>query len=435
MINFIERPELKKYIQSYKQDTTIFVEGDKSQDLYILVSGKLGLYKGKKKISEINKPGSLFGEMSFLLRTCRSATVKANTDVRAIVIPASEISSFLEESPSIAPEITRLLAKRLFETTQVVHCYKEFCDQIPDSVIMTDKDLKILAWNTAAEKLYGRSWNQMRNKSISEIYESQAVFQQFMDELAVQKSVRERPLKIIHPLENWRFVSTSTNVLYDGRGNIDGYIFLGRDVTREHSIQEKAHRIRNSIMPAAAAIFVILFATMLWTLPDYMRGRELLQNRKQTFAERLAYDYPSLSLSLADLVASGNLADTTQLMEEYLNRKNASSFGIKGLVLLDTDKNVINAHTTHVNENTAQLLGSSYAELKFSGPENSIHKTISVVHDSRKSAGDKETELAFKLNKAGDFFGWLIFQLDMQYLQNEFGLKPGDLKSIRFVHS
>lgn len=435
MTNFIERPELEKYIQSYKQDTTIFVEGDKSQDLYILVTGKVGLYKGNKKISEINKPGSLFGEMSFLLRTCRSATVKASTEVEAIVIPTSEISLFLEESPSIAPEITRLLATRLLETTQMVHCYKEFYDQIPDAVIMTDKDLKILAWNSAAEKLYGRSWNQMRSKSISEIYESQAVFQQFMDELEVQKSVRERPLKIVHPLENWRFVSTSTTVLYDGRQNIDGYIFLGRDVTQEHSIQKKQHQIKNWLLPAAASMLVILIAAILLTFPDYTRGQRLLENRKQTFAERLAYDYPSLSLNFADLVASGNLAETTHLMEAYLNSDEASSHGIKGIVLLDTDKNVINAYAPHVDETTAQLLGSSYAELKFTGSKNLTHKTISLARGSLKSAGHKEVELAFKLNKAGDFLGWLVFQLDMQLLQNEFGLKYGDLKSIRFVQS
>ena len=402
MTDFIERPELEKYIQLYKQDTNIFLEGDNSQDLYILVSGKVGLYKGKKKISEITKPGSLFGEMSFLLRLSRSATVKAITDVEAIVIPADEISEFLEESPSIAPEITRLLATRLLETTKIVQCYKEFCDQIPDAVVMTDKDLKILAWNTAAEKLYGRSWNQMRNKSISEIYESQAVFQQFMDELAVQKSVRERPLKITHPIENWLFVSTSTTALYDGRKNIDGYIFIGRDVTQEHTVQKKKLRVKNRLLPATASLLVILLAAMLWFLPDYKRGQHLLENRKQTFAERLAYDYPSLSLSLADLVASGNLADTTHLMEEYLKSKETTGFGIKGLVLLDTDKNVINAYTTQIDETTAQLLGSSYADLTFSGSKNSVHKTITLDKKTLTHGGHKQMELAFKLNKPAE---------------------------------
>ena len=433
MIDFISRPELEKYIRSFKKDTTLFMEGDTSQDLYLLVSGKVELLKGDKKISEIKDAGSLFGEMSFLLRESRSATVKANTDVEAVVIPSTEVSAFLEEFPVVAPEITRLLARRLLETTKVVHCYKEFCDQLPDAVIMTDKDLNILAWNAAAEKLYGRSWNQMQNKPISEIYDSQAVFQQFIEELKVQKSVRERPLKITHPLENWRFVSTSTTALYDGRQNIDGYIFLGRDATSAFQLEKKQHRLKNWLFPTAAAI-MLLMVFLFWSMPDYFKGQNLLEQRKNTFADRLANDYPSLSLSLADLVAEGNLAETTHIMENYFTSGLPSQHGIKGLVLLDTDKNVINAYSIKPDENTTNILGSSYADLTFNGTQGSIHNIISSVH-SKGGTKEEDIELAFKMNRQGDFLGWLVFQLDMPQLHHDFGLRPEDMKSLQLLRT
>ncbi|MEE8381541.1 MAG: PAS domain-containing protein [Thermodesulfobacteriota bacterium] len=62
------------------------------------------------------------------------------------------------------------------EASKVIYGLKEFYDQLPDAVILTDKEGRIIAWNTAAEKLYGRTWNQMRYKSAEDIYEEPEVW-------------------------------------------------------------------------------------------------------------------------------------------------------------------------------------------------------------------------------------------------------------------
>ena len=431
MLDFINRPELEKYIQSYKKDTTLFMEGDPSQDLYILVSGSLDLTKGNKKISEISEPGSLVGEIACLRHTKRSATGTATSDVRAALIPSSEVSAFLESCPAIAPEITRLLARRLLETTQVVHCYKEFCDQLPDAVIMTDKDLKILAWNMAAEKLYGRSWNQMCDQPIGEIYESQAVFQQFMDELKTQKTVRERPLKVKHPVENWLFVSTSTTALYDGQQNIGGYIFLGRDVTRFYQRHRAELKLKKWLLPVLLVV-VLLAGSLLWQIPGWVRGQQLLNQRYQSFTAGITNLYPALVQDLAELMASGNLAQTTEVMARSLASKNAAPLGIKGLVLLDTDKNVVNAYSDRPDAATVQLLGSSYAAVTFATNNGALHHVV-AGREQTGSDGRPETELAFKLNRGGDQLGWLLFQFDQAYLAREYGLRLKDLETLNLL--
>ncbi|MEA2083378.1 MAG: PAS domain-containing protein [Thermodesulfobacteriota bacterium] len=140
--------------------------------------------------------------------------------MKVIRVPGDEIGSFIDRFPAIAPEITRRLAMRLRDTTRVMHGFKEFCDRMPDAVIMTDKERRILAWNRTAEKLYGRTWTQMRHKSLDQIYEDQASYQQFIAELEAARTVREKPLKIHHPQESWRFVSTSTTMLYDDSRNV-----------------------------------------------------------------------------------------------------------------------------------------------------------------------------------------------------------------------
>ena len=46
----INNPELDQYLSTFKKGKIIFLEGDPSQDLYILVSGQLDILKGNKKI-------------------------------------------------------------------------------------------------------------------------------------------------------------------------------------------------------------------------------------------------------------------------------------------------------------------------------------------------------------------------------------------------
>ena len=83
----INNPDLNKYLNSFESGQTIFLEGDDSQDLFILVSGQVDVIKGKEKISEITGAGALFGEMSFLLGARRTATIKARDEVKTIRIP------------------------------------------------------------------------------------------------------------------------------------------------------------------------------------------------------------------------------------------------------------------------------------------------------------------------------------------------------------
>ena len=195
----IENPKLDRYIETFRAGETIFLEGDDTQDIYFLVSGAVAILKGRRKITEISDQGSVFGEMSFLLGERRTATVKAATDVRCVKIPKDEISSFIREFPEIMEEFAKFLAKRLDETSQILFGLKEFCDQIPDAVFLTDRDGNILSWNSAAEKLYGREENQVRYRPAEEIYEDPGEYRAFLEQVVSGNPVREKILKIRHP--------------------------------------------------------------------------------------------------------------------------------------------------------------------------------------------------------------------------------------------
>jgi len=48
-----KNPDLAKYMVSFKKGDILFLEGDDSQDLYVLVFGQVDILKGNKKLSEI----------------------------------------------------------------------------------------------------------------------------------------------------------------------------------------------------------------------------------------------------------------------------------------------------------------------------------------------------------------------------------------------
>ena len=102
----INNPALEKYIATYDTGQILFIEGDDSQDLYILVSGQLDILKGSKRINHISEAGTLFGEMSFLLGARRTGTAKAVSNLKVIRIPKEEINQFLHEFPDMAGNIS-----------------------------------------------------------------------------------------------------------------------------------------------------------------------------------------------------------------------------------------------------------------------------------------------------------------------------------------
>ncbi|MCF6291440.1 MAG: cyclic nucleotide-binding domain-containing protein [Desulfobacterales bacterium] len=427
-------PELDKYLVFFEAGETVFLEGDTSQDMYFLVQGSFEIFKDDQKISVVSESGSLVGEMSFLLGEKRTATVKAGEPVKAIRIPVDTIADFMVDFPALAPQISKTLARRLQETTRVAHGLKEFCDHLPDALIMTDKDRKILAWNRAAERLHGRTWDQMEGHSLAEVYHDPEEYRQFVDDIHAGRSLTEKILTIKHPNEEARSISTSTTVLYDGHHNVNGFIFLARDVTRTKMLEQRYRRIRSWLVPLAA-LAVLLVVVISFSIASFSRGVRILDQRKASFRDRIIKDSRALAPVIAGLRVRGNSRAIDIVLRDYFATRNPDFFGITGLTVLDMDKKVINSFVPP-GQGWQVETGHSYSGISFKGYGHSPYKLLSLFHAAADHPmGRKGVEIAYAMEwRAGGEgeTGWLLFQLDMERLNNDFGVDEKILSKIKF---
>lgn len=93
----------------------LFVEDEESRELYILLSGCLGIFRDEIKVAEIAEPLSIVGEISALTGSPRVATVRALEPSQLVVVEDPE--ALFAEYPQLAAKLAKILAQRLATMT------------------------------------------------------------------------------------------------------------------------------------------------------------------------------------------------------------------------------------------------------------------------------------------------------------------------------
>jgi len=427
----IHNKDLQKYLKTYQKGDALFVEGDESQDLYFLVSGHLEVLKGDKKIAEITEPGALFGELSFLLGAKRTATVQAENEVRVLRIPKNEVSTFLKEFPAVAEKITEIIARRLDESSQAVYGLRQICDKLPDAVMLTDRSGGVVAWNAAAEKLYGRDWHHMRGTSAEDIYEEPQAYRELLQEIQSKTSVPERVLKVRHPEKGTRYVSTSTTLLHDSQNNIQSLLWLGRDVTAAHRMERRYRRARYWLIPSLI-LLVLLATTVIVGFPYFSKGVQTMDARKLELRNLLAKDYLLLKSLLAEPLAQGDRANTTKVLKEFFDIQLTKQCPYNGIVLLDRQRKVFDAFSIKPGFNAQTVIGTPYTGIDFQGSEKSLYRLLVLYRaDKDNPMGRKGIEIAFDLRENERSIGWLLFQMDMDCMKTNYDVDEEGLRNLQ----
>lgn len=102
--------------QEFAAGTTIFSEGAPGDVMYVVLDGEVEA-SVRGKMIEVIGPGNPIGEMALIDTKARSATVVAKTDCRLAPVDDERFLSLVQQTPSFALYIMRILVERLRRTT------------------------------------------------------------------------------------------------------------------------------------------------------------------------------------------------------------------------------------------------------------------------------------------------------------------------------
>lgn len=110
--------------RSFPRHTIVLSEGDLTDTLYVVVSGRLRVYccndEGKEITLNDLQPGDCFGELALLDASQRSASVMTTEACRCLVISSGAFREVLRQSPELAFNLIRNLAGRVRALTESV---------------------------------------------------------------------------------------------------------------------------------------------------------------------------------------------------------------------------------------------------------------------------------------------------------------------------
>lgn len=110
-------------VRSYPKNTILIQEGDKSDQVYVVLSGKLKVYladsEGKEIIVDLLGPGQYFGEMA-LEGEPRSASVMTLEPSKLSIVERDQFKRFLASNPDAAYALIVTLIRRARNLTRAV---------------------------------------------------------------------------------------------------------------------------------------------------------------------------------------------------------------------------------------------------------------------------------------------------------------------------
>jgi EAL domain-containing protein (putative c-di-GMP-specific phosphodiesterase class I) len=108
----------------FKQGQTIFNQGEKGEFAYLIESGKVEIFQTKKNDQIVHLAylgeGELFGEMALFESNVRTASTRAATDCRLLIIKKEQLFERVNTSDKVVQLIIRVLMKRLRQTNSEI---------------------------------------------------------------------------------------------------------------------------------------------------------------------------------------------------------------------------------------------------------------------------------------------------------------------------
>ena len=110
--------------QVFNRGRIIFSEGDEANGFYVVISGRVKIFKlspdGKEQILHLFGPGEPFGEVPVFTGQVFPANAETMEKSRIFFFPRDLLADLIKKNPSIAMNMLAILSKRLHKFTNLI---------------------------------------------------------------------------------------------------------------------------------------------------------------------------------------------------------------------------------------------------------------------------------------------------------------------------
>ncbi|MEA2012909.1 MAG: Crp/Fnr family transcriptional regulator [Verrucomicrobiota bacterium] len=138
-------------VVSFNDGENIIEEGKTSEKVYVLKEGEVTISVGENHVYTEKCEGTFFGEISKLLDRKQSATLTAKGKCELYLI--KDLFKFTKEFPEVAFNMSKILAKRLIQTDEVLREVKKTTSELHDTTEKEKAKGKLSALVAKLDKL------------------------------------------------------------------------------------------------------------------------------------------------------------------------------------------------------------------------------------------------------------------------------------------
>jgi CRP/FNR family cyclic AMP-dependent transcriptional regulator len=110
--------------ERYQRGELVFAEGDAGESLYVVIDGKVRVFRsasdGRENMLAVLGPGEMFGELSLFDPGPRTASVGALTDCTLASLAHAALRPLLYDRPRVGEQLLQALAQRLRRTNEAM---------------------------------------------------------------------------------------------------------------------------------------------------------------------------------------------------------------------------------------------------------------------------------------------------------------------------
>jgi CRP/FNR family cyclic AMP-dependent transcriptional regulator len=134
----INKNDFEHHIKFFEPGKIIFQEGDRGEELYIIIEGEIEIRKttyskSTKTLITLHK-GDIFGEMSLIDKKARSATAVATQPTKLLIMNETLFEVVIEKNPDFAKKMIKILSERIRRSNSILQ-----------NLIVTNKESQVLS--------------------------------------------------------------------------------------------------------------------------------------------------------------------------------------------------------------------------------------------------------------------------------------------------